>query len=141
MKDVTITAYNGTGKDKVKAGERPAKQPETLAEAQTLFSDEDILEGFWASHVIEVQRQIRAGTTMSAKAILNQLQAFAKANPDSPVAKQLEAMEISFKGNNGEANGEAKSPEGEESKPEGETPTPPPAPEPEKGKGKGKNRR
>lgn len=92
MKKVTITAYNGIGKDKKLAGSREVDMPETTAEAVKLFGEEETLDHITSSYTIEVQRQIRAGTTMSAKAQLAALEAYAKANPESDVAKTLEAL-------------------------------------------------
>lgn len=89
MKKSVIEAYNGIGKEKVLAGKREVDEPETLEEARKIDSDEDILEYYWSSKTIEIQRQIRAGTTMSAKQQLAALDAYVKANPESEVAKTL----------------------------------------------------
>jgi len=96
MKSVVIKAFNGTGKDKVLAGERPVDMPETTEEAVKLFGEEDTLDYITSSYTIEIQRQIRAGTTMSARQQLRALEAFVKANPESEVAKTLETLKITF---------------------------------------------
>lgn len=94
MKKITIEAYNGTGKDKTLAGKREVDMPETTAEAVKLFGEEETLAHITSSYVIDVQRQIRAGTTVSAKSQLNQLMAYAAAHPDSDVAKTLRELKI-----------------------------------------------
>jgi hypothetical protein len=96
VKKVTIKAFNGTGKDKVLAGERAVDMPETTEEAVKLFGEEDALDYITSSYTIEVQRQIRAGTTMSARQQLRALEAYVKANPDSEVTKTLESLKITF---------------------------------------------
>jgi hypothetical protein len=96
MKSVAIKAFNGTGKDKVLAGERTVDMPETTEEAVKLFGEEDTLDYITSSYTIEIQRQIRAGTTMSARQQLRALEAFVKANPESEVAKTLETLKITF---------------------------------------------
>jgi len=96
MKNVVIKAFNGTGKDKVLAGERTVDMPETTEEAVKLFGEEDALDYITSSYTIEIQRQIRAGTTMSARQQLRALEAFVKANPESEVAKTLETLKITF---------------------------------------------
>ena len=96
MKSVVIKAFNGTGKDKVLAGERTVDMPETTEEAVKLFGEEDTLDYITSSYTIEIQRQIRAGTTMSARQQLRALEAFVKANPESEVAKTLETLKITF---------------------------------------------
>lgn len=131
MKKQTIEAYNGTGKDKKLAGSREVDMPETTEEAVKLFGAAETMDYIKASYVIEVQRQIRAGTTISAKKQLEAIQAAARANPD--IAKTLAALGITLEkeevGN------------GEEKKEETPAPTPP-APEKEEAKpapkGKGK---
>lgn len=94
MKKVTIQAYNGIGKDKKLAGEREVDMPETCQEAVKLFGEEDTMGYIQSSYTIEVQRQIRSGTTMTAKQQLAAIQAYAAANPDSDVAKTLAALKI-----------------------------------------------
>jgi hypothetical protein len=96
MKSVVIKAFNGTGKDKVLAGDRTVDMPETTEEAVKLFGEEDTLDYITSSYTIEIQRQIRAGTTMSARQQLRALEAFVKANPESEVAKTLETLKITF---------------------------------------------
>ena len=96
MKSVVIKAFNGTGKDKVLAGDRTVDMPETTEVAVKLFGEEDTLDYITSSYTIEIQRQIRAGTTMSARQQLRALEAFVKANPESEVAKTLETLKITF---------------------------------------------
>lgn len=124
MKKVVIEAFTGIGKEKKPAGKREVDMPETPEEAIKLFGKgddklglEETMDYIRSSYTIEVQRQIRAGTTMSAKQQLAAVQAYARANPDSEVAKTLKALEISFQGgeNNGE-NKETPAPEGEKEK-------------------------
>ena len=115
MKKVVIEAFNGIGKEKKLAGKREVDMPETPEEAVKLFGVEDTMDYIRASYTIEIQRQIRAGTTMSAKAQLAAIQAFARANPDSDVAKTLAALKISLEGK-GESENETTSSEGEEKK-------------------------
>lgn len=125
MKRVTIEAYNGIGKDKKLAGKREVDQPETLQEAVALEKsqgeekpEESVLEYYWSSKTIEIQRQIRAGTTMSAKAQLAAIQAYAKANPDSDVAKTLAALKIGVEeAGNGTESTEGAAPEAPPSSP------------------------
>lgn len=142
MKRSKIEAYNGIGKDKKLAGVREVDEPETLQECVDIEKADDeenpeisVRDYYWSSKVIEIQRQIRAGTTMSAKAQLAKLLAFAKANPDSEVAKTLVALEIT--------KAEAAKGEGDESK--GETTTPPAEKEKEEEKpantARGRNRK
>lgn len=94
MKMVKIEAYNGIGKEKKLAGVREVEMPETTAEAVKKFGEEETMGYITSSYTIEIQRQIRAGTTMSAAKQLAAIQAFAKANPDSDVAKTLAALKI-----------------------------------------------
>lgn len=127
MKKLEVVAYNGTGKEKVLAGKRVVDFPENLEEAKVKWPDEEeILEYIKASYVIEIQRQIRSGTTMSAKQVLAQLQAFAKANPDSDVAKTLKSLEITT---NGETEAPTPQPAPEQGTAPAEQPTPPAEPE------------
>lgn len=126
MKKLEVVAYNGTGKEKVLAGKREVDFPETVAEALTKWPEDEILEYIKASYVIEIQRQIRSGTTMSAKQVLAQLQAFAKANPDSDVAKTLKSLEITT---NGETQAPTPQPAPEQGQAPAEQPTPPAEPE------------
>lgn len=152
MKKATIEAYNGIGKDKKLAGKREVDQPETIEEAVTLETAENagdeklgkeaVLEGYWSSKTIEIQRQIRAGTTMTAKAALAKLQAYAMANPDSEVAKTLALLEISTKGTSEVVNAPSETPS-ETPAPTQETPpseTPPEEPTPER-PARGRNRK
>ena len=125
MKITEITAYNGIGKDKVFAGKRDEKQPETVDEARQLWGDDDLLEYAWSSRVIEVQRQIRTGTTMSAKAQLAALEAYARQNPESEVAKTLALLKEKGAG----AVEPPKSEGGDAGEKKPEAPTPPPTPE------------
>ena len=122
MKKVEIEAYNGIGKAKKLAGKRVVDMPETPEEAVQLFGKgdeklglEETMDYIRSSYTIEVQRQIRAGTTMSAKQQLAAVQAYARANPESEVAKTLKALEISLGGEQSEA------PEKETTPSDGET--------------------
>lgn len=96
MKKVVIKAFNGTGKEKVLAGEREVDMPENVDEAKELFGEDDALDYITSSYTIEVQRQIRAGTTMSARQQLRALEAYVKANPNSELTKTLESLKITF---------------------------------------------
>jgi hypothetical protein len=115
MKKVVIEAFNGIGKEKKLAGKREVDMPETPEEAVKLFGVEDTMDYIRASFTIEIQRQIRAGTTMSAKAQLAAIQAYARANPDSDVAKTLAALKISTEGKS-ETESETDSPKSEAEK-------------------------
>ena len=66
MQNVIIKAYNGTGKDKVIAGEKESSKPDNITEAVELYGGEYVLKRFWADHVIVVQNQIRTGGTSKA---------------------------------------------------------------------------
>jgi hypothetical protein len=106
MKIVKVTAYNGIGKAKTWAGERDVEMPTTLEEAGKMFGEEDALEYLISSRTIEVQRQIRTGTTETLKEKnaklqaevdkVDKLRAFAAANPESEQAKALTALNIEF---------------------------------------------
>lgn len=105
MKRATITAYNGLGDKKVLAGTREVNEPETLDEAianEVEDGEEDgaasVLGYYWGGKTIEIQRQIRAKTTMSAKATLAAIQAYVRQNPDSETAKTLVALKIGVAG-------------------------------------------
>lgn len=91
IKTERIEAYNGL-KDKVLAGFRDEPKPENLDEAKTKYGEEKFLELAWRSHVIDIQREIRAKTQDSAKNQLAALEAYARANPESDVAKTLALM-------------------------------------------------
>lgn len=65
MKKVTIEAFNGVGDKAVKAGEREVDKPDNINEAIQLHGEEKVFKAFWKSEVIEVQRQIRAGTQVN----------------------------------------------------------------------------
>jgi hypothetical protein len=68
MTKVTIEAYvKEPGKDAVKAGEREVNKPADIDEAVEMFSANEVLAGFWRSHVIDVQREIRSGTSSKGK--------------------------------------------------------------------------
>lgn len=127
MHKVTVKAYNGIGKDKVFAGEREVDCPDTLEDCKALEGGDEkpVVEAYWASKAIDIQRQIRAGTGTSAKAQLNVL--IAKAKDDPKVAELLRAADIKLPWE--AANGTSEeAPKGEEA-----PPTPPtPEKEPEK---------
>lgn len=92
MKKLTVTAFNGTGKDKVLAGSKEIDAPESIEEAVDAFGSDVVLEKFMRSHVIDVQRDIRSGSNTSDKAKLNQLLAKArdaKKNGDTALADML----------------------------------------------------
>jgi hypothetical protein len=103
MKKQVVEAYNGIGKEKKLAGQREVDMPETIDEATKLWGEEDFLDYAKSSYVIEIQRQIRAGTTMTAKQQLAAIQAYARANPESDVAKTLAALKIGVEGEAKEA--------------------------------------
>ena len=86
MHKVTVKAYNGSGDSKTFAGEREVDCPDTLEDATMLEGGDvkKVLSAYWSSKVIDIQRQIRSGTTVSAKAQLNMLLAKAKTDPCSP---------------------------------------------------------
>jgi hypothetical protein len=117
MKPLTIKAYNGTGTTKTFAGEKTVDFPDNCEEAVKLWGLEKVMEHIKSSYVIEVQRQIRAGTTVSAKTQLNML--IAKAKTDPKIAELLKAADIKIPG---EANGSQET-QGQEA------PTPPAAPQ------------
>lgn len=120
MKTFLVTAYNGIGKDKTFAGQREIQEPENVQEALQVYGTEaDLLEYAFSSYKIEIQRQIRAGTTVSVKqqlaeqnANMSKMIAFAQANPDSDVAKTLTAIGVQWQKAESNATTEA-------------TPTPP----------------
>lgn len=116
MKKVVIEAFNGIGKEKKLAGKREVDMPETPDEALKLFGMEDTMDYIRASYTIEIQRQIRAGTTMTAKAQLAAIQAFARANPESDVAKTLAALKISVETKSEKSEAETTPPNGEAEK-------------------------
>lgn len=94
MKTRTVTAYNGTGENKVLAGSRDINEPETLDEAEKEFGEEDALEYLMSARVIEVQRQIRAGTTDSDRAKMKKLKAAAAANPEFAAILKEQGIEF-----------------------------------------------
>jgi len=67
MELITITASTNVNGSKVLVGERKVQKPATIEEARAMlnekgermFSDADLLAGFWKSYVIEVQAAIR----------------------------------------------------------------------------------
>ena len=135
MKLEKIQAFNGTGTTKVFAGEKMEERPENVQEALVKYGEEKLLAYAWASHTIVVQRQIRDKSADSAKNQLSALEAFARANPNSDVAKTLALMKekgAAFVNAMPPQDGGAKDGETQET-PSEPAPTPEaPTPEPEK---------
>ena len=74
MEKVTVTAFTGTGAEKVLVGEREINVPQTVDEALTVYGSlSNLLEFALRSVVIDVQRQIRSGTATSSKKQLNSI--------------------------------------------------------------------
>ena len=98
MKKVTITAHNGIGPTKVLAGSKTVDQPETFEDADVLgFTEKQIIDGFWDSHVIRVQASLRNGGAPSASAKVASLQAAArtqKAAGDSALFDELVRLKV-----------------------------------------------
>lgn len=106
MKKLEVKAYNGTGTTKTLAGIKTVDMPENCEEAVKLWGLEKTMEHIKASYVIEVQRQIRAGTTVSAKSQLNML--IATAATDPKVAELLKQAGIKLPGE--QSNGATETP-------------------------------
>jgi hypothetical protein len=91
---VTIKAHNGVGDKKTLAGEKEVQKPLDVSEAVELYGPSEVLAGFWASYVIDVQREIRGGGKVSK---LNKLIARArelKAAGDDELFNELVSLEI-----------------------------------------------
>lgn len=81
MIKVVITAHHGTGDKKVLAGNRTEEKPETLNEAVEKYGEAVLLELAWQSHVINVQRAMRARTEPQTNTAI-----FKKLTPEQQVA-------------------------------------------------------
>lgn len=104
MKKTVVKAYQGIGKNKVFVGQREIDEPQNFEDVRQLMSEEDAVANIVSSMKIDVQRQIRAGTTAGEKQKFSKLEAFIRANINSTdealrtkaenLAKELEEIGI-----------------------------------------------
>ena len=78
MESKLIQAFHGSGESKVFAADKKVELPTTIEEAVNLWGEAKFVKMACESYVINVQRELRSGGTVSAKAQLNALIAAAK---------------------------------------------------------------
>lgn len=98
MNQILVQAFNGTGKDKVFAGDKKIPSPVNWDEAIVAYGTmERTLKLALESEVINVQRSLRNGSGTSAKAQLNAMIAVAReraAKGESDLLNELIARDI-----------------------------------------------
>ena len=82
MTKETIEAFD---KDGAKLGEQVEDKPGTIEELREQFEDSDIVKLAWRSHVIDVQRELRAKVRAPSKENDN-VKAFKKMTPEQQAA-------------------------------------------------------
>ena len=85
MTKMTIKASTNEGGKLVSAGSRVIDQAENMDELTTLHTESEIIKGFYKSHVIEVQAQIRAGSETPTN--VKVFKGLTKAQQDEMLAK------------------------------------------------------
>ena len=92
MKKLVVNASTNEGGKLVSAGSRVIDQAENMDELTTLHTEAEIIKGFYKSHVIEVQAQIRTGSETPTNVKI--FKGLSKAQQDIALAKAMGVIDL-----------------------------------------------